>query len=149
MLPVNSIGRTDDVITLASGEKTVPAPMEGVIASSPLAQGVVMFGWGQDQVGVLIEPRPGHVIDVNNENAVTEFRNRIWCVLQLYPCQKINSSGQRPVIEEANKSSPAFSRIFKEMILIASKNKPMLRAPKGTVQRKATLSNYEGEINAL
>ena len=53
------------------------------------------------------------------------------------------------MIEEANKSSPAFSRIFKEMILIASKNKPMLRAPKGTVQRKATLSNYEGEINAL
>ena len=35
------------------------------------------------------------------------------------------------------------------MILITSEDKPMLRAPKGTVQRKATLNAYEPEINAL
>ena len=53
------------------------------------------------------------------------------------------------MIEEANKSSPAFSRIFKEMILLTSNDKPMLRAPKGTVQRKATFKAYDAEINAL
>lgn len=31
-----SIGRMDDVIIHASGEKTVPAPMEEVIMSSPM-----------------------------------------------------------------------------------------------------------------
>ena len=55
----------------------------------------------------------------------------------------------RPAIEEANEPSPAFSRIFKEMILITSADKPMIRAAKGTVQRKATLKAYETEINAL
>ncbi|KAF8121589.1 acetyl-CoA synthetase-like protein [Boletus edulis] len=126
------VGRVDDVIILASGEKTVPAPMESVIGSSPLVQGVVMFGRERNQVGVLIEPRPKHAIDANDERAVAEFRNQIW-----------------PAIEDANKPSPAFSRIFKGMILITSENKPMLRAAKGTVQRKATLKAYETEINTL
>ena len=75
-----SVGRADDVITLESGEKTVPAPMESIIGSSPLVQGVVMFGRGRNQVGVLIEPSPELAIDVNNEKAVAEFRNRIWYV---------------------------------------------------------------------
>ena len=35
------------------------------------------------------------------------------------------------------------------MILITNKDKPMKRAPKGTVQRKATLNAYEADINAL
>ena len=75
-----SVGRADDVITLASGEKTVPAPMESIIGSSPLVQGVVMFGRVRNYVGVLIEPRPKHALDVNNEKTVAEFRNQIWCV---------------------------------------------------------------------
>ena len=78
-----SVGRADDVIILASGEKTVPAPMESIIASSPLVQGVVMFGRERNQVGVLIEPRPEHAIDVNDEKAVAEFRNKIWYALPL------------------------------------------------------------------
>lgn len=75
-----SIGRADDVIILASGEKTVPAPMESVIGSSPLVQGVIMFGRERNQVGVLIEPSPAYAVDVNDEKAVAEFRNQIWYV---------------------------------------------------------------------
>jgi hypothetical protein len=55
--------------------------MESVIASSPLVQGVVMFGRERNQVGVLLEPRPEHAIDVKDDNAVAEFRNRIWYAL--------------------------------------------------------------------
>ncbi|KAI9573098.1 putative non-ribosomal peptide synthetase [Boletus coccyginus] len=72
-----SVGRADDVIVLASGEKTVPAPMESIITSSPLVQGVVMFRRERHRVGVLIEPRPGYAVDVNDEKAVAEFRNHI------------------------------------------------------------------------
>lgn len=55
----------------------------------------------------------------------------------------------RPVIEEANKMAPAFSRIFKEMILITSKTKPLPRTGKGTVMRKMGLKIYDEEIEAL
>lgn len=68
-----SVGRADDVIVLASGEKVVPAPMENVIMSSPLVNGVVMFGRQRNQVGVLIEPRA-----FADSNDVTSLRNKIW-----------------------------------------------------------------------
>ena len=55
----------------------------------------------------------------------------------------------RPVVEEANKDAPNFSRIFKEMILVTATDKPMIRTGKGTVTKKATLKLYEAEINAL
>lgn len=55
----------------------------------------------------------------------------------------------REDVEEANKDAPAFSRIFKEMILVTSKEKPMLRTGKGTVMKKAMLKLYETEIDAL
>lgn len=57
--------------------------MESIIGSSPLVQGVVMFGRERNQVGVLLEPRPEYAIDINDEKAVAEFRNQIWYVLHL------------------------------------------------------------------
>ncbi|KIO03672.1 hypothetical protein M404DRAFT_1001160 [Pisolithus tinctorius Marx 270] len=126
------VGRLDDVIMLSTGEKTVPAPMESVIRTSRYVSGICMFGRGRSQAGILVEPKPEYAIDVQDEKQVAEFRNLIW-----------------PVVEEANKDAPSFSRIFKEMILVTSKDKPMLRASKGTVTKKATLSLYESEIDAL
>jgi hypothetical protein len=55
----------------------------------------------------------------------------------------------RPIIEEANENAPAFSRIFKEMILFASADKPLPRAGKGTVQFKAAISLYAPEIESM
>ena len=78
---MTSVGRVDDVITLASGEKTVPAPMEGIINSSPLLRGVVMFGRERNQVGVLVEPRAEYAIDTRDDSAVAAFRNQVWYVL--------------------------------------------------------------------
>ncbi|KAF8839601.1 putative aminoadipate reductase [Paxillus ammoniavirescens] len=128
----NIVGRIDDVIMLASGEKTVPAPMESIIGSSPLLNCAIMFGRERNQVGVLIEPQPEYVVDTWDNKALSEFRNKIW-----------------PVIEEANLTAPAFSRIFKEMILITDKGKPIPRTPKGTLQKKAALKAYATEIDAL
>jgi hypothetical protein len=55
----------------------------------------------------------------------------------------------RSIIEEANRVAPAFSKVFKELILITDANKPLPRAGKGTVMRKAALSLYHDEIEAL
>ena len=45
--------------------------------------------------------------------------------------------------------APAFSRIFKEMILVTHKEKPLPRAGKGTLMRKAALKEYHKEIETL
>ncbi|KAI6156288.1 putative aminoadipate reductase [Pisolithus thermaeus] len=126
------VGRVDDVLVLSSGEKTVPAPMESIIGTSRHVSSVCMFGRGRSQIGILVEPRPEYAINVGDEKQVAEFRNLIW-----------------PVVEEANKDAPNFSRIFKEMILITSRDKPILRTGKGSVAKKATLSLYEAEVEAL
>lgn len=68
-----SVGRLDDVLVLASGLNAVPGPLETVIMSSPAVNGVVIFGRGRNQVGVLVEPAPGAVVD-----DLGKFRNRIW-----------------------------------------------------------------------
>ncbi|KAJ3786717.1 acetyl-CoA synthetase-like protein [Lentinula aff. detonsa] len=126
------VGRTDDVIIHSSGEKTTALSIEHIVIQSSLAQGVVVFGRQRDQAGILIEPKPEYQIDTNDEVAVSRFRNKIW-----------------PVIEQANEISPAYSRIYKEMILITSADKPLPRAAKGTVMRKAAYNLYEKEINQI
>ncbi|KAF7293886.1 Acetyl-CoA synthetase-like protein [Mycena chlorophos] len=122
------VGRLDDVLIMANGEKTVPGPMEDIITASPLVAGAVMFGRERNQVGVLIEPaRP-----VAPES-VPEFRNAIW-----------------GVVEDANALAPAFAKLYKEMILVVTDpEKMMVRAPKGTVVKKATVKLYEKEIVEL
>lgn len=52
-------------------------------------------------------------------------------------------------MEEANKASPAYSRLFKEMILVVDHNKPLPRVGKGTVAGKAALALYDAEIEKL
>ncbi|KAJ7642007.1 hypothetical protein FB45DRAFT_738097 [Roridomyces roridus] len=126
------VGRLDDTIVHTSGEKTVPAPMENMIIGSPLVKGVVVFGHERPQTGVLVEIAPDVHVNVEDPSLLAELRNRIW-----------------PAVEEANAMAPAFSRIFKELILLASPDKPLPRAGKGTVLRKAAINLYAPEIDAL
>ncbi|KAJ7760072.1 putative aminoadipate reductase [Mycena maculata] len=126
------VGRLDDVLIMANGEKTVPGPIEDILMASSFIRGAIMFGRERNQIGVLVEPNPQHTVHPSDENQLANFRNLIW-----------------PSIEEANANSPAFARIYKEMILVTQPGKPMLRAPKGTVNKKATIALYNGEIEAL
>jgi acyl-CoA synthetase (AMP-forming)/AMP-acid ligase II len=128
-----SIGRADDVLILANGEKIVPGPTEGTLLAHPAVQGVIMFGRERSQAGLLVEPAEHRAFDpLKDEMALVAFRNEIW-----------------PAVEEANRMAPAFARIFKEMILVTSPSKPLPRAAKGTVNRRAALVHYENEIHAL
>ncbi|KAJ7811481.1 hypothetical protein B0H14DRAFT_3755089 [Mycena olivaceomarginata] len=107
------VGRLDEVITHSSGEKTVLGPMQDIIMSGPHITSAGMFGCERPQVK----------IDVHNVTQLAELRTNIW-----------------PIIEEANENAAAFSRIFKKMILIASSDKPLPRAGKGTIQSKAAIN---------
>jgi hypothetical protein len=110
----------------------VPAPIEGTVLAHPFVRGVVAFGRERSQVGLLVEPTEVHAVDPTDEGALTAFRNEIW-----------------DAVEAANRSSPTFGRVYKEMILVTKPDKPLPRAGKGTVQKKAALKIYDDEIEAL
>ncbi|CAK5275142.1 unnamed protein product [Mycena citricolor] len=126
------VGRLDDVLIMANGEKTVPGPMEDILLSNPNISGAVMFGRERNQVGVLVEPSAASKVDITDPTEVAKFRNLIW-----------------ETVQKANESAPAFARIYKEMIVVASREKPFVRTPKGTVIKKPTVALYRADINAL
>ncbi|KAG6860000.1 hypothetical protein C0995_000687 [Termitomyces sp. Mi166 len=97
-----------------------------------IVQGAVIFGHERDQTGILIEPKVGIEIDIEDHIQLASLRNILW-----------------PNIEEANNIAPAHSRIFKEMILFTLKGKPLPRTVKGSVLQKVALKDYEKEINTI
>ncbi|OSC98632.1 acetyl-CoA synthetase-like protein [Trametes coccinea BRFM310] len=126
------VGRADEQIILSNGEKTNPLPLERIINQDPHVKCSVMFGRGKFQNGVLIEPRDEFAINPSDSKQVEEFRNKIW-----------------PTVERANEYAPRHSRIFKEMILVASPAKPFQYNVKGLPRRKIILDEYHDEIEAL
>jgi hypothetical protein len=52
--------------------------MESIVCANHYVNGTVMFGRGRNQVGILIEPRAGYEIDVDDEIQLAEFRNQVW-----------------------------------------------------------------------
>ncbi|PSS15405.1 hypothetical protein PHLCEN_2v3281 [Hermanssonia centrifuga] len=54
-----------------------------------------------------------------------------------------------PTIERMNAFAPQHSRIFKEMIIVASPSIPFTYTAKGTARRQAIIADYEAEINNL
>lgn len=125
-------GRKDDQIMLSTGEKTNPGPLEGILAQDPHIQSAVMFGRGKFQNGVLIDPKPQFAFDPKDEAKQEEFRQLIW-----------------PTVERLNAFAPQHSRLFKEMIIVASPSKPFVYTAKMTARRQAILNDYDNEINAL
>lgn len=124
------VGRTDDLIVLSTGEKMLPILTEGALVASPYVNGVALFGRQRPQIGVLIEPRSEHAVDLTDANAVAALRDAIW-----------------PTLEAANSLAPEFGRVVKEMIVFTSPEKPMMRAVKGNVMRQATINLYQKEID--
>ena len=123
--------RADDIIVFLNGEKTNPISMEQYIASR--GEGVaaaLVLGAQRFQAALLVEPSRSRGDPSPTERAA--FIERLW-----------------PTIEEANKDAPSHARISKSHILFTTIDKPMLRAGKGTIQRRGTLDLYGEEIDAL
>ena len=128
--------RADGIIVFLNGEKWNPVSFEQqVVARNSDITAALVVGAQRFQPALLIE-LSANSIDGNAEGlSIAEkaaFIEKIW-----------------PTIEEANKDSPAYARIFKSHVLFTETRKPMLRAGKGTIQRPATLQAYATEIEAL
>lgn len=53
---VRILGRKDDVIVLATGEKVTPVTLEHALEQNPRVKRAVAFGQGQSEIGILLEP---------------------------------------------------------------------------------------------
>ncbi|KAF7325059.1 NRPS-like enzyme [Mycena kentingensis (nom. inval.)] len=123
-------GRRDDQIVHSNGEKTNPVPIERILHEHPAIKHAIMFGHGKFHAGVLVFPEEGDL--ALDERRVAEFRSLIW-------------TG----VEHANRVAPTHSRIFKEMILVASPTKPIQLTAKGIPRRQYVLDAHAAEIQAL
>ncbi|KAL2835427.1 hypothetical protein BJY01DRAFT_259225 [Aspergillus pseudoustus] len=132
--------RADDVIVFLNGEKTNPVSMEQHVASSNAADvsAVLVAGARRFQASLLVELRATAIVQENRDCSDLSASDRAAII------EKLWSS-----IEEANAVCPAHARIAKTHILFAKRDKPFLRAGKGTIQRAGTLALYEAELDAL
>lgn len=119
--------RCDDIIALSNSLMISPSAMENIVVGHPDILSAILVGKGV-RVAWLIEVlKPP--LDKTEESLLIE---NIW-----------------PVIEKANQIGPIQARVTRDRLIITTKEKPMLRGIKGTVQRQLTRKLYEADLTAL
>jgi thioester reductase-like protein len=120
--------RSDSQITLVSGKKFDPAPLEDAISSaSPLIRDVLIIGNGAQVPGALIF-RSSQGQAMENETLVHE----IWKVLH-----------------SENGKSQSHSQVPRHMMLVLKDTQPLPKSSKGTILRGVAEKQYASEIASL
>ncbi|KAJ5766758.1 uncharacterized protein N7511_004374 [Penicillium nucicola] len=122
-------GRLDDVIVLNNGEKFNPVTMEKIIEGHSMVARAVVVGLGRFQTALLIEPSWSQLDSLDKQTNVIEI---IW-----------------PIVQEANRISPAHGHVLKNKITLASRDKPFATTPKGSTQRRIVTDDYRDEIEHM
>ncbi|UKZ61257.1 putative NRPS-like protein biosynthetic cluster [Trichoderma atroviride] len=121
-------GRTDDLIVLSTGEKFNPIPAELMLKGCSVVKDTLIVGDGRSQAALLVECDEEATAGMPQE----EVLNELW-----------------PFVQRVNQTLPTQGRLLKTNIVFASAEKEFSRSPKGSVQRKATVANFEPELNSL
>lgn len=124
---VKLMGRKDDLLVLATGEKVSPQVMEDSLSQDCRIKRAIVFGNGQFEVGVLIEPA------AENECSEADFVESIW-----------------PSILDANNKVDQHAVVStKAAVLVKSSAKDIPLSDKGFPQRKDVYSVFESEIKSV
>lgn len=123
-------GRTDNWVIMSNALKMDPTDIESTVGSHPDVRGVLVAGDRRYRLCLLVELKGDATpaTDSEREDALA----KLW-----------------PSIQEANKSAPKFGRIPRELVFFAAREKPFLRASKGTIQRRLTIEDHADEISEL
>ncbi|RMD39763.1 hypothetical protein DV735_g5370, partial [Chaetothyriales sp. CBS 134920] len=119
------LGRNDDLLVLATGEKVLPQILETTLTAHPDVSAALAFGEGQFEVGVIVEPlRPVKDTD--------ELRSRLW-----------------PIIQEAGSKMDSHSRMAspESILFVAPGSLP--RSDKGSVMRKEAYRLLDEQIERV
>lgn len=123
-------GRKDDMIVFKTGWNFNPTIHEHLITSHPAVRYCVLVGTGRDVPAAIIELRSEYY--TKEEAGQQKVLEAIW-----------------PKVEEANSYADTTGQLRRDYIIFATKEKPFAIAGKGTVQKKATITLYETEIEQL
>ncbi|KAF4542643.1 Ochratoxin a non-ribosomal peptide synthetase [Lasiodiplodia theobromae] len=124
-------GRRDDVLVLNNGEKFNPVSFEKTVENHALVRGALVVGQSRFQPALLIEP-DWEKVEVHGKQDLALLLDEVW-----------------PAVEKANHDAPAHAQVWKNKIAFTKRDKPFLRAAKGSIQRRATVGTYDSEIDAL
>ena len=117
--------RADSQLTLNTGKKFDPAPLEAAIATSPLLDDVLIFGNGQQYPGALLF-RSATASKIPDNQLV----EALW-----------------PVIEQLNAESQGHTRLSKAMLVVMPAGIPGLeKSSKGTILRGQAEKKYAAQI---
>ncbi|KAK4980938.1 hypothetical protein LTR28_011564 [Elasticomyces elasticus] len=120
--------RADSQLTLITGKKFDPAPLEGAIAASPLLEDVFIFGNSQPFPGALLF-RSEKARDI----ADTDLVDQLW-----------------PNIEKLNADSQDHARLSRRMLVpMAMLQKPLEKSSKGTILRGVTEKRFKDVIDGV
>ncbi|EMC91304.1 hypothetical protein BAUCODRAFT_152577 [Baudoinia panamericana UAMH 10762] len=119
--------RADSQLTLITGKKFDPAPLEASLATSELVDDVLIFGNGQPYPGALVF-RSQHAIGLSN----ADLLQQVW-----------------PRMEKLNAGSQDHARIAKAMLLpMPVLERPLEKSSKGTILRNAVEKRFKQEIES-
>ncbi|RMZ76239.1 hypothetical protein DV738_g5040, partial [Chaetothyriales sp. CBS 135597] len=119
------LGRNDDLLVLATGEKVLPQILETMLTAHPDVSAALAFGEGQFEVGVIVEP-------LRLVKDIEELRLRLW-----------------PIIQEAGSKMDNHSRLAspESILFVAPGSLP--RSDKGTVMRKEAYRVLDEQIERV
>ena len=121
----SAVGRSDDMIIMATGEKVVPHILESILSEHELVRNALVFGEGRFELGVMIELATSLSLE-----ELAGFKSRIW-----------------PMVTEANIKMDQHARILsKEGIIFLPFGMTFPRSDKGSIMRKDAYRLFDEEI---
>ncbi|KAI1432578.1 hypothetical protein GGR50DRAFT_673698 [Xylaria sp. CBS 124048] len=121
---LRAVGRRDDVIVLATGEKVLPRILENMLEESPAVKAAVAFGESQFELGVIVEP-------ATYPEDIDGFKKSIlW-----------------PIVVDAGRQMDSHAKISGlDSIIVAAEAQKLPRTDKGIVSRKEAQQLFAAEI---
>lgn len=119
------LGRLDDRVTLANGEKVLPLPIEGHLRQDANIREAVVFGIGRDIPGVL-------AFRSEKARALSDddFISAMW-----------------PAVEDTNSRAEGFSQTSRDMIVPMSAAVQCPQTDKSTIIRAQVYKVFADQIN--
>lgn len=119
--------RSDSQLTLITGKKFDPSPLEAAIATSDLLQDVLVFGNGEPYPGALLF-RSMKAEKMRDDELLVQ----VW-----------------PAVEKLNRDSPDHAQLARGMLKpMAVPKHPLEKSSKGTIMRGSVEKTFKPEIEA-
>ena len=124
----NAVGRKDDMIVLATGEKALPGILENSLLEDERIRAAIAFGEGEFEIGVIVQPSTDALFEQKDL-----FMESLWREIQ-----------------RINEFMDAHARISsKEAILIVPASVSLPRSDKGSLMRKEVHKMFRTRIKEV